>query len=115
MAILANATPIFTPAMRIIDSITQAQQAVITTTFDHDYIDGIIIRLVVPPGYGMVEANQLFGPITVINSTSFTVDINTYTFNPFSYPSVSKQYPQTIPLAEVNSTLLASTKNTLPH
>jgi len=66
MAILANATPIFTPAMRIIDSITQAQQAVITTTFDHDYIDGIIIRLVVPSTDTAWSKQSVVWPITVI-------------------------------------------------
>lgn len=118
MSILATQYPVFKPAMRIISNITNGFPAEVTTTFAHGYIDGIVVRLIVPPGYGMVEANQKFGSITVIDSTTFTIDINTTYFNAFVTPMTSPddlQYPQSIPFGEVNSTLLASYKNVLPY
>lgn len=118
MATLAVANPIYQPAMRIIDSITNTYPAVVTTTFDHQYISGTIIRLIIPLGYGMTQANQLFGSITVTGDTTFEIDIDTTSFDAFaapaSYPE-DQQYAQCVPIAEDNDTLLAATQNVLPY
>ena len=118
MAILAYQSPVFQPAMRIISDITNAKNAVVTTTFNHQYISGMIVRLIVPQGYGMIQANQLSGIITVTGDTTFSITIDTTTFSPFTTPLTSpqdEQYPQVVPFGEVNSTLLGSYKNVLPY
>ena len=46
MAIQAYPFPVFQPAMRVISSITNGFPAVVTTTFDHQYISGTVMRLV---------------------------------------------------------------------
>lgn len=118
MAILAIQNPIYKPAMRIIANITNAKPATVTTTFNHNYLTGTILRLVIPAGYGMVQANQLYSDITVTGDTTFTIAIDTTYFSPFTTPGSApdnEQYPQTVPIGEVNSTLLASTKNVLPY
>ena len=88
MAILAYPDPVFQPAMRIIASISNGFPAVVTTTFANQYISGIIVRLNVPKGFGMVEANQLYGPIVVTGDTTFTIDLDTRTFTPFIAPTI---------------------------
>lgn len=86
MAILATQFPVYQPAMRIISSITNADPAVVTTTFNHQYQSGLIVRLNVPLGYGMQQANQLYGPIMVTGDTTFTIDIDTTFFDPLVVP-----------------------------
>lgn len=118
MAILAFPNPIYQPAMRIVTAITNASPALVTTSFDHLYLTGSIVRLDIPLGYGMQQVNQKFGPITVTGATTFTIDIDTTQFDTFSvattYP-YNEQYAQSVPMAEINSLLTSAVQNTLPH
>ncbi len=86
-ACFADPNPIFQPATRLIDSITNANPAVVTTTFAHQYLDGTIVRLDIPPADGMQQANQLTGTIVVLSPTTFAIDIDTTTFEPFAIPA----------------------------
>lgn len=123
--------PTFQRAMRNILSITNAAQALVTTTFDgvnpgaHQYSSGLIVRLLIPNGWGMVQADQFSGPITVINSTQFTVPLNTTSFTPFTIPPTDPVLhaspggfstpPQVLPLGEINDILTMATQNVLPY
>ena len=118
MSILAQTKPVFQPALRIISNITNANPAVVTTTFAHNYITGQIIRLIIPLGYGMDEANDLYAPIVVTDPTTFQIAIDTTLFTPYTTPSTfpeNQQYPQTSPIGEISLTLLAATHNALPY
>lgn len=115
MAILAQQYPVFQRAMRIVSGITNAFPAAVTTTFNHQYQTGMIVRLLVPDGYGMVQANQLYAPIIVTGNTTFTIDIDTTNFDVFSAPSSPSQYSQVIPMAEITSLLTNATVNALPY
>jgi len=118
MAILAVESPTFQPAMRIITAITQSNPAAVTTSFDHDYVSGMIVRLVIPPGYGLEEYNEQKGTITVTGDTTFTIDIDTTIGEPFTVPAVfpeNKQSPQVLPIGEINSMLTTATRNVLPY
>ncbi len=115
MSIQAQPFPTFKPSMRIITNITNGNPATVTTSFAHGYSTGLIIRLILPSGYGMNQANQLFSDITVVDSTSFTIDIDTTLFQPFTTPGDQTQYPQAVPIGEINSTVYLATKNVLPY
>lgn len=115
MSIQAQAFPEFQPAMRIITNITNAFPAVVTTSFAHQYNTGLIVRLLLPPGFGMFQVNQMSGAITVIDTTSFSIDIDTRNFWVFETPVGANQYAQCIPTGEVNSTVYLATKNVLPY
>ncbi len=118
MTILAFPNPIYQPAMRIVTAITNAAPASVTTSFDHLYLTGSIVRLDIPLGYGMQQVNQKFGPITVTSPTTFTIDIDTTQFDAFSVASsypYNEQYAQCVPMAEINSLLTSAVQNTLPH
>jgi hypothetical protein len=116
--------PEFKPAMRNILSITNAVNALITTTYDginpgpHQYLNGLIIRVRVPNGFGMIEIDELYGIVTVVDANSFTVNIDTTLFTPFVVPSYNPGHygtpAQTIPFGEINDSLLSATQNVLP-
>lgn len=118
MAILAIAQPIYQPAMRIINSITQANNAVVTTSFAHDYRSGDIVRIIIPSGYGMTQLNDQQSEITVTGDTTFTLNIDTSDYDAFVVPAtfpLSYQHAQVVPIGEINSTLLSAVKNVLPY
>lgn len=110
----ADPNPIYFPAMRLISAITQAENASVTTTFDHGYFTGLVVRLDVPQEYGMYEINQQVGTITVTSDTTFTIDINSSTFQAFAVPADPIQAAQVVPVGEDNATLYLATVNTLP-
>lgn len=122
MSIQAQTFPVFQPAMRIITNITNGYPAVVTTSFAHQYTTGLIVRLILPPGYGMEQANQQFSNITVIDTTNFSINLDTTLYRAFILPPVTTEYPwspteyaQSIPIGEVNSTVYLATKNVLPY
>lgn len=114
----ANPNPTFQPAMRLIAAITNSNPATVTTTFDHNYITGTIVRLDITHACGMQQANQFFGPIQVTGLTTFTIPLNTTDFDPFVIPVSPNPHinrcSQVVPIGEVNSILAASTQNVLP-
>ena len=117
--------PTFQRAMRNILSITQSESALITTTFDginpgnHQYSTGLIVRLRVPYGFGMVQVNELYGPITVVNDTQFTMPIDTTDVDAFVVPDYQPGAfgtpAQVVPIGQVNDILTEATQNVLPY
>ncbi len=103
--------------MRVIAGITNAFPSTVTTTINHQYIVGTIVRLDISLTGGMRQANQKTGTIlTVPTPTTFTIDIDTTKFDAFSVPS---QFPpgyndsQVVPVGEISSILTAATVNAL--
>lgn len=116
--ILSIQYPVFKPAMRVISNITNAYPAVVTTSTNHNYITGIIVRLLIPNGYGMTQVNKLHADIVVLSDTTFSINLDTTLLSAFTTPITSPedtQYAQCVPIGEVNSILQASTKNVLPY
>ena len=124
--------PTYQPAMRNILSITQAYPAVVTTTFDgtnpgdHLYKTGLIVRLDIPKGYGMEQANLLYAPITVLSDSTFSIDIDTTAMDAFVAPAAPvtigsgrfTKYPnpaQAVPIGKINEQLINAVKNVLPY
>lgn len=111
--------PTFQPAMRIVNSITNAVQALVTTSLDHQYIIGTFVRFYIPNGVGMEQINHQYGVIlTIPTSTTFTVSIDTTNYDPFIIPSPAPaKYTcaQVVPFAEINSILTAAVQNVLPY
>lgn len=109
--------PIFQPAMRLIAAITNSAQALVTTTFAHQYNTGLIVRLDIPIACGMQQANTLTGNIIVVSPSMFLINIDTTTFDPFSIPvGVSPHIDtcaQVVPVGEINELLTEATRNIL--
>lgn len=112
--------PVFAPAMRLVNAITNASSAAVTTTFAHGYVTGTIVRMYVPfPAvYGMPQMDQLTGTITVTGDTTFTINIDSTLFFPFTYNATPNKFvnqaPMVVPIGEDNSILNAAVMNILP-
>jgi len=85
------------PEFMYISNISQATQAVVSTTIDptNYYSVGMKIHFSVPPSFGMKEINQLTGTIIAVNAASasgsigaynVTVDIDSSAFTTFAFP-----------------------------
>lgn len=116
--------PIFIPAGRDILSITNANPALVTTTFDginpgdHGYNSGLIVRMVIPPEYGMQQLDQQQGVISVTSPSTFTISLDTSGYDPFVNPVQPPLQPlftapQVIPIGEISSLLNSSFVNQL--
>lgn len=114
----ANASPSFKPAYRLITSITNAYPAVVTTSVDHGYTTGMVVRLMIPYACGMQQANKQTGEITVTGGATFTIELDTTYFDPFSIPVSTDPHidvcPQVVPIGEDNAMLSEATRNVLP-
>ena len=99
----------FLPKRRYITRISQATNAVVTTSADHLYSLNEVVSFVLPPQFGMTQINGLQGKIIAVTATTFTVDIDTTAFNAFAYP-LAGEYPftqaQAIPVGIQGSNLL---------
>jgi hypothetical protein len=105
--------------MRLIESISQSNPVIITTTFPHGYITGTIVRLDIPTVDGMPQINQQIGTITVTGASTFTIPIDSTLFQPFSIPEIpnppyANTCAQLVPIGEDNSILTAAVRNVLP-
>jgi hypothetical protein len=111
----ANPDPQFQPAMRLISAITNANPASVTTTFAHDYITGTIVRFYIPKAEGMTQLDKMKGTITVTGNTTFTVDIDTTSFDVFAIPGAPAWYQNTcatvVPVGQVSTQLTASVRD----
>jgi len=79
------------PEYLYITAITQASQAVVTTSVDPTpyYVVGNKIHFSIPSSFGMSQMNQLTGEIKAISSTNYTltVDIDSTAFTAFAFPA----------------------------
>jgi hypothetical protein len=114
----AEQDPSFLPALRLITSITNSYPATISTTFDHDFSSGIIVRIQIPIACGMEQLNNYTGEITVIGPTTFTLDVDTTRYALFAIPAIpfpvwSNTCATVVPIGEVNSKLDEAVRNVL--
>jgi hypothetical protein len=60
----------YAPSRFVISNVTLGQTTIITTSVDHDYVIGQLIRLFIPKGYGCIQLNQKSGYVISIPSTT---------------------------------------------
>ena len=89
--------PLYYPSNRYITKISQATEAIVTLSVDHEYTVGQVIRFIVPTvtaaAYGMTELDGLQATIVNIDqadadgiTNTITVDIDTTGFTAFAFP-----------------------------
>jgi hypothetical protein len=93
----------FTPVRRLISAVTNAEQAVVTTSADHGYVTDDWVRLVVPLSHGM-EIDYEQSRITVLSTTQFRTDIDTSFRLPFVVPAAPFTPAQVVPIGGVSVT-----------
>lgn len=136
MSIQAIEHPSFQPAMRTIIAITNDVAAMVTTSFPHQYVTGMIVQIILPvptkrnqfnqvvAGFGMDQINQQQGEIIVgPDPDTFIISIDTTNYDAFVVPPdvalpdgtlTQLQYAQVVPVGENNAMLSAATRNVLP-
>ena len=120
MSAFPFANPIYQPAIRIVSNITRSNPVVITTSQDHLYVSGTIVRIDIPftpiggTSCGMQQINQQFGPINVLTDTTFSLPIDSTYFDAYLGPStLYTQQPQSVPIGENTDQLNAAVQNVL--
>lgn len=111
-------TPMFQPAVRDIVAITNSFPVSITTSFDHLYLTGLILRIVIPFNFGMQGLNKHKGSIIVTSPTTFTMEFDTTNLDPFVIPTQPPMQPlsnpaQSVPVGEDADILTQSFVNVL--
>ncbi len=113
----ADPNAYFMPAYRDIINITNAPEAVVTTTFAHGYLDGAIVRIYIPLNFGMQQINEMQGSITVLSPTTFSITIDSTQMDPFSIPPIQPGWNLTpahvVNVGEDNDHLDSSFRNIL--
>lgn len=89
----------YIPLRKLVSNVTNEKTAQVTTTTDHNFRNGQSVRLIVPRAYGM-HINQR-GLVSVINSTSFSVTIDTSDSLGFVTPVAIPNTPTAFTSAEV--------------
>jgi hypothetical protein len=94
---------VFEPQAALIQSVSTAVNAVVTTTTAQMYQTGMYVRVIVPVSYGMVLYAQT--QITVTSPTTFVTLLDTTGLRPFVpptlYPPVAFTPAQVIPITGV--------------
>jgi len=107
----------FAPRRRFINSITAANPAVITTTQNHGFAVGEVVKFVVPAAYGMTEIDGLRGTITAVGGVNtFTVNINSTGYTAFAFPTSAVAaagitQAHVVPVGDVGNVLSGATDN----
>lgn len=74
----------FYPEYRQINAITNAVQAVVTFTEDHEFTPGEIVSFRVGKAFGMDEINNLRAKVLTTTNDTITINIDTTTWTPFT-------------------------------
>lgn len=100
----------FTPSSQTISGITNASPAVVTTSGNHGYSTGLIIRFFFPLQVGMQNLNGQQFEISVLSPTTFSIPVNSTNFSVFA-PVGTSQLPQVIPVGNIAPLILEATEN----
>ena len=63
----------YKPSRFVIDSITLGFQTTVTTTVNHNYVIGQLVRLLIPANYGCFQLNEKTGYVIAIPSSNQVV------------------------------------------
>ena len=112
--------PIFYPRVRYIASISQATQAVITTTVTHGYQVGQKVNFIIPSVFGMTQLSGIEATIVAVNTSntvnSFTIDVNTSAFTAFAWPATGNQpFSPAVVVPAGDNTAYATNNNLVPY
>lgn len=116
----------FFPNQKAIMAISQSYPVVITTYTNHNFIDGLVVRIVIPgvtPTHpfvgpisdrGMPQINGMVAQVTVLTPTTFSLPIDSTSFDPYIpcfAPKDDEVLGQVIPIAENALTFTSAIKN----
>lgn len=93
----------YEPSLFFISAITNGITTLVTTTEDHNYVIGQLVRLNIPRANRAIQFNQQTGYVIGIpSSTQVTLDINSTRYDLFQ-TSTQPTQPQIVAVGDVNS------------
>ena len=93
----------YSPRRFNISAISTGQTTTVTTTIDHDYVVGQLVRLIIPLGYGSRELNEKQGYIISLPAADqFTLDLESYNTTSFTNPGTGAG-AQSLAIGDINS------------
>lgn len=95
----------YQPRVYDIEDLVYGVNTLVTTTVDHDYVIGQLIRLVIPFTYGAQQLNEQQGYIIQIpSSNQVLVNINSTQANFFNpSPAYGPTPPQILAIGDINT------------
>lgn len=76
------------PRTLVITAITKSSPMIVSVASAGTYVVGQQIKLTIPTGYGMTQANQLNGTILDIQGLNFVINKDSRAFSAFALPFV---------------------------
>jgi len=94
----------YSPRTAFIEDITLGQTTNVEATTDLEFVVGQLVRLLIPPGFGCRQLNEVTGyVIDLVSSTTVTVAIDSSVgVDPFVSNPTARNQPQIVPVGDVN-------------
>lgn len=93
----------YQPRKYFIEDITLGQQTTVQTTEDHDFVIGLLVRLIIPSSFGTWQLNERSAyVISIPSSDEVVLDISSIGMDSFT-SSTNTTLPQITPIGDVNS------------
>ncbi len=105
----------FMPSMFFIEDILRGVSTLVTTSSNHNYVIGQLVRLLIPFGYGSRQLDGKQGYVVSIPSFSqVLVNINSQVCDAFiPNPSIEKTKAQILAIGDINTGIISSTGRTV--
>lgn len=101
----------YQPSQFFISTITKGSTTLVTTTADHNYVVGQLVRFIIPITNGIRQLNGQSGyVISIPSDTQVVVNIDSSNYNSFQSSSQPTQ-PQILAIGDINSGSINSSGN----
>ena len=106
----------YEPSQFTISDIALGVTTTVTTSVNHNYVIGQLVRLLIPEFYGSYQLNEQLGYVLSIPSADeVNIAINSTQSNPFvPSPSYGPTPPQIVAVGDINTGLISSTGRSVP-
>ena len=97
----------YKPSRFVISEISLGSSTLVTTSVDHNYVIGQLVRFLIPSTFGTRQLNELDGYVTSIPELDqVIVNINSVNFDTFiADPSFGPTPPQILAIGDTNTPL----------
>ena len=104
----------FQPRRFVISAITRGLTTVVTTTLDMDYVIGQLVRLIIPPSFGIRQLNEMQGYVIEIPAANqVRLDIDSRGMDAFVSSSATTK-AQILAIGDINTGYVSSTGRSIP-
>lgn len=104
----------YQPSRFVISTIVLGSTTVVTTVTDLNYVIGQLVRLIIPPTFGIRQLNEQQGyVIEIVSAIQVRLDIDSRGMDAFVSSSATTK-PQILAIGDINSGYVSSTGRSIP-